>query len=202
MSDSKKFWDKQAKRFSNGDNKETIQFINNAKSYLKSDATLMDFGCATGDSSVLFAKEVNKVVGIDYSDEMIRLANEKHKVENVSFLATTLDKYNAQMHTFDIIVALNVLHLINDLDESIKLFSRFIKPNGYLIASTPYVGEKKSFIATALTLISKTSVIPHINAFSHNQVLDKFSNYGFKLAFEKCDLGKIPVYFQVFIKVD
>lgn len=202
MSDSKKFWDKQAKRFSNSDNKETIQFINNAKSYLKSEATLMDFGCATGDSSVLFAKEVNKVIGIDYSDEMIRLANERHLVENVSFLATTLDKYNTQMHTFDIIVALNVLHLVADLDETINLFSRLIKPKGHLIASTPYVGEKKSFTATALTLVSKTGAIPNINVFSHDQVLDKFNNYGFQLVEEKCDLGKIPIYFQVFIKVN
>lgn len=105
--------------------------------------TVLDIGCGSGRVSLLLAEKGLKVTGIDYSIEMIKLANEyleKYQENsdgklNVEFIVGNFMKEFNKKDTYDITLALGVFDYMRDprpLLEKIKLITREI-----MIASYP-----------------------------------------------------------------
>lgn len=178
MSDSKKFWDRQAKRFSESGNNESKKLIEKSKDYLTSQMTLLDFACGTGQSSVLFSEHVNQVVGLDYSEEMIKLASNNH-FENIDFVQGTLDHESLKDSSFDVVSAFNILHLVEDIDETIAKISTLIKPNGFFISNTPCIGEKKTMWVKIITALSRIKLFPQVFPLKSDELITKLIKYGF-----------------------
>ncbi|UCE37904.1 MAG: class I SAM-dependent methyltransferase [Thermoplasmata archaeon] len=83
-----------------------------------SDRTILDVGCGPGYYSLAYARQgAKKVIGIDYSEKMIRLANERMKKENLGgncqFLVEDIKDYNPDLK-FDISVAIGLFDYIKD----------------------------------------------------------------------------------------
>jgi ubiquinone/menaquinone biosynthesis C-methylase UbiE len=79
----KEFWENQAKEFkssefaTNPDSNYRAYEIEQIAEYIKDGKTLLDIGCGNGHSTLLFAKRFPKlkIIGVDYSAEMIEYAN-------------------------------------------------------------------------------------------------------------------------------
>jgi glycine/sarcosine N-methyltransferase len=62
-----------------------IQFIRNMKSDEK--GMFVDIGCATGNLAIAVSQQEKSVLGIDYDDELIHIAqNKKGQIPNITFL--------------------------------------------------------------------------------------------------------------------
>jgi len=93
---------------------ETDDFLKlvNDSMEISKDMKALDIGCGAGLYTIAFAGKVNKVVGIDFSPSMIRIAKEKTKdnnSQNVEFLrkdwsAFDIEKANFK-NAFDIVFA-------------------------------------------------------------------------------------------------
>lgn len=78
----KKFWDNQASEYrttefaTNPDSNYRAYEIEYISKYIRDGKTLLDMGCGNGYSTILFAKRFPKlkIVGVDYSSEMIKHA--------------------------------------------------------------------------------------------------------------------------------
>jgi ubiquinone/menaquinone biosynthesis C-methylase UbiE len=69
--------------------------------YFKRSLPLVDIGCGIGTQSMFLKKHFDVVIGIDISDEAIKIANQKYENENVEFC--TLDILNIdEIKTFSI----------------------------------------------------------------------------------------------------
>lgn len=96
-----------------------IWVIQNAQKYLKSRDIVLDFGCATGTKTLELASGVKEIRGIDISSKMIEAAKRnaaERRVVNVDFEKTTIFSELFEKESFDVILALNVLHLLEDDD--------------------------------------------------------------------------------------
>jgi len=80
---------------------------------------------------------VNEIIGIDISRKMIDIAKNKAKVvENIVFYTSTLEEFNAKAESFDAVLALSVLHLLDNRTETIESVYQILKPGGVFVTST------------------------------------------------------------------
>lgn len=179
MKTSKTFWDKQAKKFSDGGQKESDKLVSQSKEFLTSESKVLDFACGTGQSTALLASHADEVIGIDYSEEMIRYAKEK-AAANASFLVGSLDHSELEKGSFDVITAFNVLHLLEDVEKQIQLIHDLLKPGGVFISYTACIGEKRTFMVGLIKLFSKLGFFPKVNALSVSHLNRLTANMGFE----------------------
>lgn len=111
---------------------------------LRRNATVLDLGCGRGDISIYVSKKVKKVVGIDYSEDAIKIANsikqklQKKSQEKISFIRVDATKINFSENEFDCVIALDIFeHLTkSQLNLVLKQISKILKPEGILFVHT------------------------------------------------------------------
>lgn len=199
MTDNKTFWNKEAEKFSRSGNKESKRLVEKSLPYLNEKDKLLDFACGTGQSSLLFSDHLHSVVGLDYSEEMIRYANENSK-ENVTFFSGSLDHSILEVGSFDVIVAFNVLHLMDDLKTVKETFYKALKPGGYFISYSPCMTNKKSVWVWLIQFLSKLKLFPSVFPFTADELIKELSDQNFSLVEESYDGDKIQNAFLVLKK--
>jgi len=101
---------------------------------------VLDAGCATGLTTVLFAERGVEAVGLDRSKPMIAMAREKAARRNVDadFLVGNFEKLPVRLNnSFDLIVclanAISGVDTIAALSRSLSGFRRLLRPGGTLV---------------------------------------------------------------------
>lgn len=118
-------------------NMETNRRLNLLKSLrLKSDAKILDYGCATGD----FVKSLSGMYeawGCDISESAINIARKNNpSLANRFFL---INEATLFLKKFDVIVLWDVLEHLSDPLSAMQVIVNMLKPNGALIISTPNI---------------------------------------------------------------
>lgn len=100
---------------------------------------ILDAGCGNGYWVRFLASKANKVIGIDASKELIKIAKSKDNPSNVTFKSVDLNKkLPFKNEIFDIIISSMVLHFIQNIERTAKEFRRVLKENGKVIFSIPH----------------------------------------------------------------
>ena len=94
---------------------------------------ILEVGVGTGISLKDYAR-TNKLVGVDYSEPMLRKAQERvieHKLDNVECVAVMDAKHLAFPDaSFDVVVAQYVITAVPDPEATLDEFARVLKPGG------------------------------------------------------------------------
>ena len=191
MNKTEKFWDKVSNKFDKRSKKidqTEIKTIENTKKHLDSSDIVLDYGCATGTMAIEIADNVKKIHGIDISPKMIDAAKRKaveRKIENIEFTKSTIFDERIKRESFDVILALNILHFLEDTQKVMKRINELLKPGGLIISVTPCLGEKKSFINILIFLIvflqTKMGIVPYIRFFRISEFEDSIANANFQI---------------------
>jgi ubiquinone/menaquinone biosynthesis C-methylase UbiE len=72
----------------------------------------LDFGCGIGRMTTALADHYDQVVGVDISDEMVRLANALQRVKNVEFCQVSQPPLPFADHSFDCVYSTIVIQHI------------------------------------------------------------------------------------------
>ncbi|MCP5521029.1 MAG: methyltransferase domain-containing protein [Verrucomicrobiales bacterium] len=96
---------------------------------------VMDYGCGTGDTVPLLAglPGVERVVGVDVSEESLAVARERHGGEGRSFLLPADARVDAA-HPFDLVYTNGVFHHIEPADRpaAVRWIAERLRPGGLL----------------------------------------------------------------------
>ncbi|PKL89433.1 MAG: class I SAM-dependent methyltransferase [Ignavibacteriae bacterium HGW-Ignavibacteriae-2] len=186
MNKSEKFWDKVSSKFdkrSQKFDKTEIRTLVNTKQYLNVSDIVLDYGCATGTMAIKISDKVKKIYGIDISCKMIDAAKRKvaeRKIENIDFAQSTIFDERYKRESFDVILALNILHFIEDPKKVMTRINELLKPGGLIISVTPCLGEKKSLLNILLFLLvflqTKMGIVPYIRFFKISELEDSLTN--------------------------
>ena len=196
-------FDKQAKN--KGLEQIHVKMVENAKKCLNICDIVLDYGCATGTVAIEIADKVKEIHGIDISSKMIGAAKRKaaeRKIENIDFAQSTIFDERLKRESFDVVLALGILHLVEDRQKVIKRINELLKPGGLVISATECMGEKKSFITILLFLLMKIGLFPSmIRFFKVSELEDSITNGNFQIV-QTESLAHSPVnYFIVAKKI-
>ncbi len=110
---------------------------------------LLDLGCGTGTLSFMLENQGFDVIGVDASEDMLIVANEKKQEENsnVMFLcqnAEELDLFGTIDCAVSVLDTINHIETIKNVEKAISKVSLFMNMGGIFIfdINTPYKHEK------------------------------------------------------------
>lgn len=144
-------------------------------SYLKPGSLILDAGCGSGHVDSYLVKKGHKVVGIDISEEMIKLA--KKRVIGEFFVMDIRDiKFKSK---FDAVLSLFSLFHVDDKEfiNSIKIFSKNLKKGGFLFLGLPEGDKEGLFYEDTLN----PKVVNYFNYYQKDFVYRILKQYGFNI---------------------
>jgi cyclopropane fatty-acyl-phospholipid synthase-like methyltransferase len=105
-------------------------------------ARVLSIGCGIGDTEIAMAPRVASVTGLDLSPSGIREARaaaDTAGVRNATFLEGTLDSADLPPHSFDLAIAIFVLHHVPDgpLAALPRQVARLLPPGGWFYSLDP-----------------------------------------------------------------
>jgi len=101
---------------------------------------VLDFGCGSGENSLLLARRGARVIGVDISEPLVRLARRRLEVNGLAggarFVVGSAHDLPLGEGTVDIVLGIAVLHHLN-LDAAAREVHRILKPGGRAIFKEP-----------------------------------------------------------------
>ncbi len=161
MDRAERFWDNRAERFDERSpqfQQTYLRTLENTKKHLNGGDLVLDYGCGTGNFALDLAGHVKEIRGIDLSSKMIAAAMRKaveHQTENVHFTHATLFDDGSAPESFDVVLAFNILHLVEDPPQVMHKIHELLRSGGLLVSSTPCLGENMSFFSFLIRILGK-----------------------------------------------
>jgi len=185
MKDSKSFWDKRAEKYSNRPIKDRATYQKKLKitqQYFCPDSHVLEIGCGSGGTAILHSPHVKHIVAMDISEKMIEIAQTKAVeagIKNIHFQQETLKNLDLPKESFDTVLALNVLHLLEDTDNTIDKIHQLLKNNGFFVSSTPLMGEVNIVFRWLISVMQYLGLAPYVRNLTRNQLINKLTEAGF-----------------------
>jgi len=158
--------------------------IKKLKFYLSPDNHMLDIGCGTGTQCGDLAKDVKQVTGIDISSKLLAIADQRkaeRKIENVTFIQTTVFDERFEPGSFDVVTAFYVLHFFEDIDIVIRRIHELMKPDGLFILETACMGNKSKIMGKIIRMGGKLGILPLINLLTTRQIEQTLVQTGFSI---------------------
>ena len=181
MKDSKTFWDNSAQRYAKSRIQDEAAYrkkLDITQKYLQPDWSVLEFGCGTGSTAMVHAPHVKDILATDISDNMLAIAAQKAKdagIGNIRFQQGTLESINPPSASFDAVLGLNILHLLEDPDSAIAISYKALKPGGVFITSTALVKEMNPFVRLLIPLMQVLKLAPFVNYFNKTELVAKLN---------------------------
>ena len=187
-----KFWDRFAYRYSLSPipNQQIYEKkLALTQQYLKPGMTVLEFGCGTGSTALLHAPYVTHIKAIDFSNNMIAIAQQKatdKNIKNITFECAELKDIDENTEKFDVILGLNVLHLLKDKEEILSKVFKLLKPGGVFVSSTACLQDHTflRLLKYLLPIGHFFGLIPFVKVFSKNELIRLHERAGLTKEFE------------------
>ncbi|MBP53262.1 MAG: SAM-dependent methyltransferase [Marinobacter sp.] len=190
MKSSKEFWDKSAQRYAKSRVRDEASYQKKlaiTQGYFQPNWSVLEFGCGTGSTALVHAPHVKEILATDISGKMLEIAAQKARdagVENVRFQQGTLDSLDLEAESFDAVLGLNILHLLEDAEAAIIRAHELLKPGGVFVSSTALVGELMVLWRLLIPAMQAVGLAPFVNRFSRQSLVTMLTNAGFSIDYE------------------
>ena len=180
-----RFWDRRADKYdADIRNHDTLydRTISAVAEILSSEDIVLDVGCGSGEHSVDLATTVQSVHSIDTSSTMIALARDKAMAAGVANMQfDTIDVLEINGKTYSAALALNVLHLVEDVEATLERLRDLLLPKGLLISQTPCLGERGWLFRLLIGLLQAVGLAPSIHRLTTARLEHSMSASGFEV---------------------
>ncbi len=103
--------------------------------------TVLEIGCGTGKNTGWLLKKAKRVVGADFSEEMLKRAKKKITADYVEFIQTDIrKKWNFSEKQFDLVTCSLILEHIEDIEFVFRQAGSVLQSGGLF-----YIGELHPF---------------------------------------------------------
>lgn len=155
-------------------------------SYLTPKDRLLELGCGTGTTALIHAPRVSRIDAIDFSSEMIAIARNKAKlqnIENVHFEISSIEDWLIPESNsgYDAILGLSILHLVADLNATLDRVFMRLRPGGYFFSSTVCLGEMSGLTRYALPVLGAIGLLPKILPLTSTALSEQLRTHGFDI---------------------
>jgi 2-polyprenyl-3-methyl-5-hydroxy-6-metoxy-1,4-benzoquinol methylase len=191
MDQSARFWDKIAVRYSKqpiADEAAYQKKLQVTREHFRPDMEVLEFGCGTGSTAIAHAPYVKHIRAIDISSKMIEIAQGKAdagNIKNVTFERSTIDDISVPEQSLDVVLGLNILHLLDNMEGVIAKVHKMLKPGGIFVSSTACLGDSLKFLKVVAP-IGKLffGYIPSFKVFTTRELVASLTEAGFAIDYQ------------------
>jgi len=190
MHQSAKFWDRFAERYSKqsiADEATYRKKLQVTQRYFRPEMNILEFGCGTGSTAITHAPYVKHIQAIDLSSKMIEIAQRKaeaQNVENITFARSSIDNYNIDGQSFDAVLGLSILHLLDNRDAVIAKVYGMLKSGGVFVSSTVCLGDTRMRLLRHVAPLGKfLGLLPTVKVFTAKELEASLSDAGFEIVY-------------------
>ncbi|SLN61949.1 putative methyltransferase YcgJ [Roseovarius litorisediminis] len=147
------FWDRIAVKYAARPIKDMTAYektMARTRAWLGAQDNVLELGCGSGSTALLLAPDLGKITATDISGGMIAIGKEKAAAQgasNIEFMQATTHDPRLLPESYDTVLAFNLLHLIEDLDQSLSRVHTLLRPGGLFISKTVCLGNALHFKA-------------------------------------------------------
>ena len=126
--------------------------------------------------------EGGTIFAIDVSEKMIAIARDKTKaagIGNITYQCTSVEEFEAPEGSYDLIMALSVLHLVQDHKATLAKLYALLKPGGYLVTSTVCLADAMPAFKWVSIPGHALGLMPYVTYFGKDAFLAEQRKIGF-----------------------
>lgn len=179
------FWDKIAGIYDFAESlnpKSYRAMLEGIKAIVPEGAKVLDCAAGTGELSIAAAEKAGHVFCTDMSLPMLERARKKSAkkgIKNISFGERDIFSLPDEDNTYDVAIAGNVLHLLEEPEKAIRELCRVIKQGGRVIVPT--------FMAKNSSPLIKIYMLLGYKAFA------SYTAESYEKMLKNCDCGRVKV---------
>lgn len=165
-------------------------------------AAVLDCAAGTGELSLAAARRAERVVCTDCSDEMLNVARKKAKkrrLVNIEFERANIFHLDYADGEFDIVIAGNVLHLLDNPENAVRELCRVTKRGGKILLPTFTTKNGAAISETLLKAYKKLGFSPSTE-YTPSEYVQMLKNCDCGEVKSKLIKGTIPCCYAVIIK--
>ena len=200
------FWDRVAfvyDIFANIINKKVHKKLKEiVANEITKDDDVLECACGTGMLTKIVAPKSKSIIATDFSSKMLKKAKKKcKKFNNVEFMNANIMKLDFDDNSFDIVIAANVIHLLDDPIKAINELDRVCKENGKIIIPTYMNKDEKGNTSGFAKRIGKAGA-NFKRQFTYDSYKVFFNELGYKNVEYKMINGRVPCCVALIKKVE
>ena len=167
------------------------KWINTVKDYVDKDSFVIELAGGTGEISVRIVNKVKKVICTDISEKMLKVARKKaNNISNISFEVCDIYSMGFANNTFDILIASQVLHLLDNPKKAISEIVRVTKNK--IILPVCLLKDIKGFAKLQVSIWKLLGFKPKYT-FDKEGYIEFLENYGLKIIEYTVVEGAMPI---------
>ena len=161
---------------------------------------VLECACGTGLLSGIIAKRCKSLVATDFSLKMLKKASKKHRgYNNIEFKEGNILQIEYPDDSFDVVVAANVIHLLDEPYKALEELNRVCRKGGKIIIPTYMNKNDKGKTSNFANTVGKAGA-----DFKRQFTLDTYKKFiedaGYKDVEYTLIEGKIPCAVAVIVK--
>ena len=188
MAGAARFWDRMAERYARmpiSDEAAYQEKLRITRDYLRPDMTLLEVGCGTGSTALQHAPHVRHIEAVDVSGKMLEIARRKAAEAgalNIDFRQADIETMRAGGQAYDAVLALSILHLLEDRDRAIGMIHDMLRPGGVFVSSTICLGDSALRLIAPITApLRMLGLFPLLKPFRQSDLEHSLTRAGFTL---------------------
>ncbi|MEO1006598.1 MAG: class I SAM-dependent methyltransferase [Cyanobacteria bacterium J06638_38] len=190
MSTNTKFWDKIANKYSQQPIADEVSYqkkLQVTQGYFNPEMSVLEFGCGTGSTAIIHTPYVKHIRAIDISSAMIKIAQDKADaagISNVTFEQLTIEELEVEDSSYDAVLGLSILHLLESKEQAISKVYRMLQPGGIFVTSTTCLGDAMSWFKLIAPIGKALGFFPLVRVFTAQHLIESLTDAGFAIDYQ------------------
>lgn len=195
------FWNKAAPKYAKdaiGDLPAYEETLDRMREILQPHHRVLELGCGTGSTALELADSVDRYIGTDVASKMVEIAQGKlteQSPQNLSFAVQDAGVMTSGSN--DVVLALNLLHLLPDLENTLAEIYKSLPSGGLLISKTGLLKDGLWLLPLVIPLMRAIGKAPFVRSLSEEVLIGLLENAGFKVTEKLVQGGMVPRVFIV-----
>jgi len=187
MGHDHRFWDKIADKYFSqpiADEAAYQEKLRLTREHLTPSSDVLEIGCGTGGTAIAHAPFVHSIHALDISERMLQIARAQaadRRVTNVTFEQADIADYAPPAGAYDAVLALSLLHLVEDRGAVLDKIKAALKPGGVFISSTACLGDRMGFFRWIAPIGKALGRMPLVNVFTVSALEESLAAAGFEI---------------------
>jgi predicted TPR repeat methyltransferase len=180
---STKFWDKAAAKYAKSpisDMSGYLETLERIRTVLQPHHRVLEIGCGTGSTALELAADVDQYTATDVSSKMIAIAKSKQNADtpkNLRFETQEAEKLAKGSH--DVVLALNLLHLLPNLEEVLTQIHDELPVGGLFVSKTALLKDGAWYLRPMISVMRLFGKAPYVRMLGNAELKDILKSTGF-----------------------